>query len=201
MVMSDIKKSDKEKSTVIDEIVAEEKKKYTELNKECCSCSKSKTSVFQEEEAEAQIQFEDYIHNNVFQKNPNQAQRSNQNESDLQYFIKPTTTSIWDLSTEFFNDTFTSPSRRLSSTSTTTAATTTTEDTTNITSSPSPFEEGHFQYIVYNATFFAVKHLHHFTEYRIEVKACHDKPSEKPVLIDYDQCSSQAITTVRTHPL
>ncbi|XP_035228119.1 insulin receptor-like, partial [Stegodyphus dumicola] len=202
MVMSDIKKSDKEKGTVIDEIVAEEKKKYMELNseyRECCSCSKSKTLFFQEEEAEAEIQFEDYIQNNVFQKNPKRVQRANQTDSDLQSLINPTTASIWDSSTEFFNDTF--PSGRLSSTSTTTAATTTTEDTTKITSSPSPIEEGNFQYIVYNATFFAVKQLHHFTEYRIEVKACHDKPSEKPVMDDYEQCSPQAITTVRTHPL
>ncbi|GIY56893.1 insulin receptor [Caerostris extrusa] len=44
--------------------------------------------------------------------------------------------------------------------------------------------------------FLAVKSLHHFTEYTIEVRACQNKDE-----LDDEPCSSQSITTVRTFPL
>ncbi|GIY56896.1 fibronectin type-III domain-containing protein [Caerostris extrusa] len=70
----------------------------------------------------------------------------------------------------------------------------------NITEAPTTLppepEDGSFHYEVHDAMFLAVKSLHHFTEYTIEVRACQNKDE-----LDDEPCSSQSITTVRTFPL
>lgn len=55
----------------------------------------------------------------------------------------------------------------------------------------------YFQEIVMNQKFAIIRNLSHFTEYTIEVRACHDNnPDPKR-----EKCSLKAITSVRTLPL
>ncbi|GIY56894.1 insulin-like receptor [Caerostris extrusa] len=72
LVMSDLKKPNQEKNTEVNDLwTFEEKKKNKEgESKNCCSCSKTKSVLSQGDDPEAQIQFEDFLHNKVYLKNP-----------------------------------------------------------------------------------------------------------------------------------
>ncbi|XP_054706404.1 insulin-like peptide receptor [Uloborus diversus] len=186
LAMSDFKKT-KGRSEAIEDVSSEEKeqKKGSDSEK-CCSCSKTKSLPDQGEDAESQIQFEDFIHNSVFIKNPNAGKLKTENTTVT---LLPTSASF-ESSTEFFNESYMhilgSPS----------SLSTVVENVTEVASTvPPELEEGRFRYVVYDEKYLVVKNLHHFTEYTIEVKAC-----QEPA-IDLDECSSQAITTIRTWPL
>lgn len=67
--------------------------------------------------------------------------------------------------------------------------------TSQIPNTPPPHV--YFKYIVSNSKYVLIPNLSHFTEYTIEVRACHDlKPDPKK-----DNCSLNAMTSVRTLPL
>lgn len=68
--MSDLKKANQEKSIETSDVwTFEEKKKPKESEtKNCCSCSKTKSLPNLGDDQEAQIQFEDFLHNRVYLK-------------------------------------------------------------------------------------------------------------------------------------
>ncbi|GIY26330.1 insulin receptor [Caerostris darwini] len=187
LVMSDLKKPNQEKNTEVNDLwTFEEKKKSKEdESKNCCSCSKTKSILSQGDDPEAQIQFEDFLHNKVYLKNPH-APKTTKNITGL------STSSTREVtSNEFSNETSTFKPKRIS------PATPVIENITEApTTLPPEPEDGSFHYEVHDAMFLAVKSLHHFTEYTIEVRACQNKDE-----LDDEPCSSQSITTVRTFPL
>ncbi|UYV63309.1 InR [Cordylochernes scorpioides] len=140
---------------------------------DCCSC-KAKHQLDQNEEThEAQIDFEDFVHNSVYVRNPEALYGNNEQN----------TTSSWPLNW----------------TTTTTSTTTSTAlpPVTTTTSTAVPPISTAIETRVYNDTMLVMADLSHFTEYTIEVTACLDEntnTSKQP-------CSTKAITTVRTLPL
>ncbi len=67
--------------------------------------------------------------------------------------------------------------------------------TSQIPTTPPPHV--YFKHIVHNSKYVLIPNLSHFTEYTIQVRACHDlKPDPKK-----DNCSLNAMTSVRTLPL
>ncbi|KAG8185562.1 hypothetical protein JTE90_017566 [Oedothorax gibbosus] len=184
LVISDLRRTNQEKNGNNDSWLLEEKKKAKEQElKNCCSCSKSKTLPNQGDEAESQIQFEDFLHNKVYIKNPH-AGRTTKNIT-----VVTTTVSSREITPDFSNDTYTIKPGKMSSL-------TPTDNVSEMTTTAVPdVQEGRFHYKVEDAMYIAVKNLHHFTEYTIEIRACQNKSDLE------DPCSSQSITTVRTFPL
>ncbi|XP_015912635.1 insulin-like peptide receptor isoform X2 [Parasteatoda tepidariorum] len=188
LVISDLKKPVQEKIPVTeDPLKFDEKQKEEETKpKDCCSCSK-KNIPTQGEETESQIQFEDFLHNKVYLKNPSFNANAGIN-TDLNQNLPSTTRAPASKMPFFYNIT---PNSNVDFTMTTNTELTSEEPSTTA----SPDREGRFYFKV-EEMYRAVTGLHHFTEYTIEVKACQEKSRELE-----QPCSSQAITTVRTLPL
>ncbi|XP_042898264.1 insulin-like peptide receptor isoform X1 [Parasteatoda tepidariorum] len=119
---------------------------------ECCSCSKDQHRLGDDdEEAESQIHFEDFLQNKVYIRNPNS------------YKVKRHIM-------EFLSD---GPESSFSSTS---PASQSGDEVTQYKNG----NLLHFKEVVRHNPFLVVTNLKHFTEYTIEVRACQDK-SEKNI--------------------
>lgn len=159
-------KSDKETTTPIPLIVSNNNATNTSTIKKCCSCTKS---LIIGDDAEHQIHFEDYLQNMIFFKKSNLSR------------VKRSFDFSNSLSTTFFDsETFISNSSIIEST-----------EKSFIKENNTIKPTIRYNYTVQGKTSLTVRNLHHYTDYIIKVKACHD---DKP----HSACSSHAITTVRT---
>ncbi|XP_054719002.1 insulin-like peptide receptor [Uloborus diversus] len=135
---------------------------------DCCPCEKEHRNLEDDDNAEFQIHFEDFLHNNVYKKNPNLFRRKRHIPSSNQanVSLKANVSSFGD-------------------------------STGSETIDGNRFVNGslmQFKRSVYHNTFIVISNLKHFTEYTIEVRACQDPhPNSKR-----ERCSSKAITSVRT---
>ncbi|XP_076354454.1 insulin receptor-like isoform X3 [Tachypleus tridentatus] len=158
------------------------------MNDKCCLCTEKKHEV----EAEDQIQFEDAIHNIVYIKNPSFSRIKGNSHSKQELYTtlssQSFTESVVEIKSDFLNT--------LESEVTTTS--------TPCTSKGNVTENGFYVYFstVTTHTSVTVSQLHHYTEYTIEVQACHYTDKEENTRCPfYEPCSTAAIASIRTLPL
>lgn len=141
-------------------------------NKEtCCSCKK--TSITDDDtEVERRISFEDYLLNLIYIKKSGEINENiENNERRKREIAKNQSQQSLELSTESDSN------------------------VTSVMPTPPP-PHVFFQHTI-SQKYISIHNLSHFTEYRIEVRACHDfNPDPKK-----DNCSLKAMTSARTLPL
>jgi len=164
----------------------------TDMQENCCSCKK--TSITEDDtEVERRISFEDYLINSIYVK------RFDLNKSDsifiLWYINNCIICSFYRTSNESLErkkrEVAESPSQQSLEISTQSDI----NVTQNIPTVPPPHD--YFQRTVYHSKYVLIPNLSHFTEYTIQVRACHDVKLDA----NRDNCSLKAMTSVRTLPL
>ncbi|XP_013775128.2 insulin receptor-like [Limulus polyphemus] len=162
------------------------------MNGKCCPCTEKKSEKKHEVEAEDQIQFEDAIHNTVYIKNPS--------FSRIKGNDRPKKALHTTLSSQSFTESTVEKKSDFLNTLEPEVMTT----TTTYTSKGNVTENGvyvHFSTIATH-TSVTVSQLHHYTEYTIEVQACHYTDKEENTRCPfYKPCSTVAIASIRTLPL
>ncbi|KAF7492360.1 Insulin receptor [Sarcoptes scabiei] len=151
-----------------------------DLSKQCCSCRNDDSTKIKPTDVEQSINFEDYLINTVYVKRivsvDKEKRRKRQLNKTDEYLTTTPFSSIYpnisNYNYEFnINDT--------------------SHDNLTI-SSPKISRKWHYNGIVEKKLNVLIENLEHFTEYTIEVKACHDAN---------EFCSVTAITSVKTLPL
>ncbi len=155
----------------------------------CCSCKK--TSITEDDtEVEKRIDFEDYLINSIFNKR--------------YYNVIIFSHNLWKGLIYFWFDRSTNESlqrkkREIPDTQPQQSLELLTQSEVNTTSQipTTPPLHVYFKHIVHKEKSVLISNLSHFTEYTIEVRACHDSKPDP----ERDNCSLNAITSVRTLPL
>ncbi|XP_025076692.1 putative molluscan insulin-related peptide(s) receptor [Pomacea canaliculata] len=162
----------------------EESKNTTQQSPTCCQCPKSSEELIEEErERQIEIEFENYLHDNVYCKRADSLPL----EIDQKYNLTMLTRR--KRQAHLGSSPYSSEMNQ--------------QGTDNSSPLPSPAvnvsngtEEGAYLSAVIYDMEIVLTNLGHFQEYNIEVLACHEAESTGP-----KRCSSRAITVARTKPL